>query len=54
MDLPVNPPVLPMLAKRIDELPAGQTWIFELKWTGLGFLLDSDDRVDFSRCGSAV
>ncbi|MFZ3333420.1 MAG: hypothetical protein WA197_22470, partial [Candidatus Acidiferrales bacterium] len=30
--LPVNPPMLPMLAKRIDELPAGQTWIFEPKW----------------------
>src|SRR3984893_16332907 len=28
VDLLVNPPVLPMLAKRIDDLPAGPTWIF--------------------------
>jgi ATP-dependent DNA ligase len=32
--LPVNPPILPMLSKRIGELPLGQTWIFELKWDG--------------------
>src|SRR5437899_5549560 len=34
MNLPVNPPVLPMLAKRVGELPAGGTWIFEPKWDG--------------------
>jgi ATP-dependent DNA ligase len=34
MDLPVNPPILPMLAKPIDELPTGGTWIFEPKWDG--------------------
>jgi ATP-dependent DNA ligase len=42
MDLPVNPPVLPMLAKRIDELPAGQTWIFEPKWDGFRALIFRD------------
>src|SRR5215470_12247705 len=42
MDLPVNPPILPMLAKRIDELPAGQTWIFEPKWDGFRALVFRD------------
>jgi ATP-dependent DNA ligase len=34
VDLPVNPPILPMLAKRVGELPAGGNWIFEPKWDG--------------------
>jgi ATP-dependent DNA ligase len=34
MDLPVNPPVLPMLAKRVEEIPTGTGWIFEPKWDG--------------------
>ena len=34
MDLPVNPPVLPMLAKRVDAIPSGPRWIFEPKWDG--------------------
>src|ERR1700675_1299929 len=42
MELPVNPPVLPMLAKRIDELPAGQTWIFEPKGDGFRALIFPD------------
>jgi len=29
VDLPVNPPIPPMLAKRVDELPAKGDWIFE-------------------------
>jgi hypothetical protein len=28
MHLPLNPPVLPMLAKRVSELPTGEGWIF--------------------------
>src|SRR5229473_7380710 len=40
--LPVNPPMLPMLAKRINELPAGQTWIFEPKWDGFRALIFRD------------
>src|SRR6266481_292243 len=39
MNLPVNPPILPMLSKRIDELPAGDTWIFEPKWDGFRALV---------------
>jgi ATP-dependent DNA ligase len=42
MHLPVNPPVLPMLAKRVDELPVGGTWIFEPKWDGFRALVFRD------------
>ncbi len=42
MHLPVNPPILPMLAKRVDELPAGDTWIFEPKWDGFRALIFRD------------
>jgi ATP-dependent DNA ligase len=42
MHLPVNPPVLPMLAKRVDELPAGESWIFEPKWDGFRALVFRD------------
>ena len=38
----MNPPVLPMLAKRTNELPAGQTWIFEPKWDGFRALVFRD------------
>jgi ATP-dependent DNA ligase len=40
--LPVNPPVLPMLAKRVDELPDGENWIFEPKWDGFRALVFRD------------
>jgi hypothetical protein len=40
--LPVNPPMLLMLAKRIGELPAGQTWIFEPKSDGFRALIFRD------------
>jgi ATP-dependent DNA ligase len=42
MDLLVNPPVLPMLAKRVDELPVGGTWIYEPKWDGFRALVFRD------------
>src|SRR5881394_2683856 len=42
MNLPVNPPVLPMLAKRVGELPAGDEWIFEPKWDGFRTLIFRD------------
>ena len=42
MDLAVNPPVLPMLAKRVAELPPGDTWIFEPKWDGFRTLVFRD------------
>jgi ATP-dependent DNA ligase len=42
VQLPVNPPVLPMLAKRVEELPAGASWIFEPKWDGFRALIFRD------------
>ncbi|MFN7997760.1 MAG: ATP-dependent DNA ligase [Bryobacteraceae bacterium] len=42
MNLPVNPPVLPMLAKRVDSLPAGDGWLFEPKWDGFRSLVFRD------------
>src|SRR5438445_6003149 len=43
MELPVNPPLLPMLAKRVDELPPGEDWIFEPKWDGFRALVFRDN-----------
>ena len=42
MQLPVNPPVLPMLAKRVGELPVGEGWIYEPKWDGFRALVFRD------------
>jgi ATP-dependent DNA ligase len=42
MQLPVNPPLLPMLAKRVDELPSGGDWVFEPKWDGFRALVFRD------------
>jgi ATP-dependent DNA ligase len=42
VNLAVNPPVLPMLAKRVSELPPGEGWIFEPKWDGFRTLIFRD------------
>src|SRR3954451_19627719 len=42
MNLAVNPPVLPMLAKRVGEIPEGAGWIFEPKWDGFRALVFRD------------
>src|SRR5690349_18609816 len=42
MDLAVNSPVLPMLAKRVSELPEDGNWIFEPKWDGFRALVFRD------------
>jgi ATP-dependent DNA ligase len=42
MDLPIDPPVLPMLAKRIDKLPTGSERIYEPKWDGFRTLIFRD------------
>src|SRR6185312_9272414 len=42
MNLPVNPPVLPMLAKRVTELPMAGTWSFEPKWDGFRAIVFRD------------
>jgi ATP-dependent DNA ligase len=44
MQLPVNPPVLPMLAKRVSELPSVGEWIFEPKWDGFRALIFRDGK----------
>jgi ATP-dependent DNA ligase len=51
MQLPVNPPILPMLAKRVAELPAAGDWIFEPKWDGFRALVfrDGDEIIIQSR-----
>lgn len=42
MKLPVNPPILPMLAKRVGELPTAGDWLFEPKWDGFRALVFRD------------
>jgi ATP-dependent DNA ligase len=42
MQLPVNPPILPMLAKRVSEIPVSGSWIFEPKWDGFRTLVFRD------------
>ena len=42
MQLPVNPPILPMLAKRVADLPRVGEWIFEPKWDGFRALVFRD------------
>jgi ATP-dependent DNA ligase len=56
VDLPVNPPILPMLAKRVDELPAEGDWIFEPKWDGFRALVfrDADEIFIQSRDGKPL
>ena len=41
MDLPVNPPVAPMLAKPVDAIPAGD-YVFEPKWDGFRSIVFRD------------
>ncbi len=38
----MNPPILPMLAKRVAELPVDGDWIFEPKWDGFRALVFRD------------
>jgi ATP-dependent DNA ligase len=54
--LPVNPPVLPMLAKRVAEMPDGDAWIFEPKWDGFRALVfrDGDEFEIQSRDGKSL
>ena len=51
MDLPVMPPVAPMLAKRVAGFPDGDEWVFEPKWDGFRALIfrDGDEMLLQSR-----
>ena len=57
VDLPVNPPVAPMLAKAVAAVPAqpdgGPEWSYEPKWDGFRGLIfrDGDEVVIASRGG---
>src|ERR1700734_1285320 len=42
MKLPLRPPILPMLAKRVEKLPVGSEWIYEPKWDGFRTLVFRD------------
>ena len=42
MDLPVVPPVAPMLAKAVADLPEGDGWLYEPKWDGFRALVFRD------------
>jgi len=42
MDLPVMPPIRPMLARRVSDIPAGDSFIFEPKWDGFRALIFRD------------
>lgn len=56
VNLAVNAPVLPMLAKRVAEIPVGDTWIFEPKWDGFRALIfrDGDEVLIQSRDGKSL
>src|ERR1044072_9321205 len=47
MTLPLKQPYLPMEAKSVEKLPAGDTWEYEPKWDGFRCIAFRDgDRVD--------
>jgi ATP-dependent DNA ligase len=47
MELPVRPPVAPMLARLARELPTGSDYVYEPKWDGFRCLIfRSNDEVD--------
>jgi ATP-dependent DNA ligase len=53
---PVNQPILPMLAKRVADIPDGNSWIFEPKWDGFRTLVFRDGNEVFiqSRDGKSL
>jgi ATP-dependent DNA ligase len=56
VNLPVNPPLLPMLAKRVPEIPVGDEWTFEPKWDGFRAIIfrDGSDLLIQSRDGKPL
>src|SRR4030095_6465096 len=44
--MPINPPLSPMEARSVDEIPAGDGWQYEPKWDGFRCLVFRDgDRI---------
>ena len=56
MNLPLKPPVLPMLAKRVEAIPEHGSWIFEPKWDGFRSIVfrDGDELLIQSRDGKPL
>jgi ATP-dependent DNA ligase len=52
----IEPPVLPMLAKRVDAIPAAEGWSFEPKWDGFRAVVfrDGDALLIQSRDGKPL
>jgi ATP-dependent DNA ligase len=52
----IEPPVLPMLAKRVDAIPPGEGWSFEPKWDGFRAVIfrDGDELLIQSRDGKGL
>jgi ATP-dependent DNA ligase len=49
MDLPVSPPIKPMLAKLARSIPDGDGWLFEPKWDGFRCVVFRDaDEIQLS------
>jgi ATP-dependent DNA ligase len=44
MNLPVTPPITPMLAKGVAEMPRGEGWIYEPKWDGFRAIVFRDGK----------
>src|SRR5436189_3250895 len=56
MALPLEPPILPQLAKSAKELPEGDGWVYEPKWDGFRTIVfrDGDDVYLQSRNGKPM
>ncbi|MGQ0813034.1 MAG: ATP-dependent DNA ligase [Gemmatimonadota bacterium] len=56
MNLPIQPPFLPMEAKQVDELPVSDDWQYEPKWDGFRCLVfrDGDDIELQSKAGKPL
>jgi len=52
----IEPPVLPMLAKRVDAIPSAEGWSFEPKWDGFRTLIfrDGEELLIQSRDGKGL
>src|SRR3989475_1172573 len=56
MTLPLKQPYLPMEAKSVEQLPAGDTWQYEPKWDGFRCLAfrDGDEVFLQSKAGQPL
>jgi ATP-dependent DNA ligase len=49
MNLPLAPPVSPMLSKAAAEIPAGEGWHYEPKWDGFRCIVFRDgDQIELA------